>query len=87
MKLSFLYEQKIIIVKEKGDREENIQKISDIFCVSLEKYKYYLEFIKEDKNNKNENEINNLKNQDSKNIKNDNNSNVFINEKQNKIKI
>ena len=47
MKLSLLYNQKIIVINQK--KEENIKKISDIFCASLEKYKNYLEFFKQDK--------------------------------------
>ena len=59
MKLSLLYNQKIIVINQK--KEENIQKISDIFCASLEKYKNYLEFFKQDKKNKDKEEVKNSK--------------------------
>ena len=75
MKVQFLYEQKIIIVKQKN--EENILKKNDISSDSLGKYKNYLNFIKhEEGKNKNKYE----------NIKNDNLI-IFITENLNKIKM
>ena len=56
MRETFLYKRKIIVIKQKNSK--NIQTINDIFCTSLEKYKNYLKFIKQEEgknNNKNEN--------------------------------
>ena len=75
MKVSFLYEQRIIIVKQKN--EENIFKKNDIFSVSLGKYKNCLQFIKQEEG-KNKNKDENIK---------DDNSKIFITENLNKIKI
>ena len=67
MKVQFLYEQKIIIIKQKS--EENILKKNEIFSDSLGKYKNYLKFIKHEEG-KNKNKYENIK---------DYNSKIFIN--------
>ena len=60
MALLLSYQQKIFILKHKN--EKNREKIYDIFFTSLEKYKKYLTFIKqEEKKSKNESEVINSK--------------------------
>ena len=43
MEVGFSYEGKIIYIKQKKNNN-NIQRICNIFCVSLEKYKRYLTY-------------------------------------------
>ena len=75
MRETFLYKQKIIVIKQKNSK--NIQKMFDIFFTSLEKYKNYLKFIKQEEGK------NNNKNEDRKN----NNLKILISENINKIEI
>ena len=62
MKISFLYEQKIILIKQKS--QINTLKINEIFFASLEKYKKYLTFIIEEEGKNNNKE--DIKNNNSK---------------------
>ena len=85
MELSFSYEQKIILIREKN--KNNIKKVCNIFSSSLEKYKKYLSFIiQEDRKNKNEEKVRNPNGISSKK-KEINKTNIFVSENINKIKI
>ena len=79
MKIPFLYDQKVIFIKEK--KEKNVEKIFNIFNASIEKYKNYLSFIGKEKYKEDDIYLN------KKSCKDIKNPNIYTVENKNRIKI